>query len=161
MPNLVALQLDNFLPYRLSVLTNIVSSAIAGAYRERFCLSIPAWRVLAVLANCPDLSAAEVAQQTAMDKVAVSRAVRGLLQDGRLERRVARADRRRSVLRLTATGRQVHIAVAPVALAYERSLLQSLTRAERIALDRALHILLGRAVEIGPLTKGRVAVAHV
>ncbi|HEY5101295.1 MAG TPA: MarR family winged helix-turn-helix transcriptional regulator [Steroidobacteraceae bacterium] len=154
MPHPVALQLDTFLPYRLSVLTNILSSAIAGAYRERFNLSIPAWRVLAVLANCPDLSAAEVAQRTAMDKVAVSRAVRGLLQDGRLERRVARGDRRRSVLRLTAAGRQVHIAVAPVALAYEHSLLQSLTRAERIALDRALHILLGRAVEIGPLTKG-------
>jgi DNA-binding MarR family transcriptional regulator len=154
MPNPVALQLDSFLPYRLSVLTNIVSSAIAGAYRERFSLSIPAWRVVAVLANFPDLSAAEVAQRTAMDKVAVSRAVSGLLQDGRLERRVARGDRRRSVLRLTAAGRQVHVAVAPVALAYEHSLLQSLTRAERLALDRALHILLGRAVEIGPLTKG-------
>jgi DNA-binding MarR family transcriptional regulator len=154
MQNPVALQLDRFLPYRLSVLTNIVSSAIAGAYRERFCLSIPAWRVLAVLANCPDLSAAEVAQRTAMDKVAVSRAVRGLLQDGRLERRVARGDRRRSVLRLTAAGRRVHVAVAPVALAYEHALLQSLTSAERIALDRALRILRGRALEIGALTKG-------
>jgi DNA-binding MarR family transcriptional regulator len=148
------LQLDNFLPYRLSVLTNLVSTAIAGAYRERFGLSIPAWRVLAVLANCPDLSAAEVAQRTAMDKVAVSRAVRALLREGRLERRVARADRRRSVLRLTAAGRHVHVAVAPVALAYERSLLRSLTRAERSALARALHILLGRAIAIGPLTKG-------
>lgn len=154
MSNPLLLQLDNFLPYRLSVLTNLVSTAIAGAYRERFGLSIPAWRVLAVLASCPDLSAAEVAQRTAMDKVAVSRAVRALLREGRLERRVARTDRRRCELRLTAAGRRVHVAVAPVALTYERSLLQSLTRAERSALDRALHILLGRAIQIGPLTKG-------
>jgi DNA-binding MarR family transcriptional regulator len=63
------------------VLTNLISSAIAGAYRERFGLSIPEWRVLAVLANSPDLSAAEVAQRTAMDKVAVSRAVRSLLNE--------------------------------------------------------------------------------
>jgi DNA-binding MarR family transcriptional regulator len=153
MPKPVLLQLENFLPYRLSVLTNLVSSAIAGAYRERFGLSIPEWRVLAVLASSPDLSAAEVVQRTAMDKVAVSRAVRALLNEGRLERRMARTDRRRSVLRLTAAGRHVHAGVAPFALAYERSLLQPLSRGERIALDRALHILLGRATEIGPLRK--------
>ena len=148
-----ALLLENFLPYRLSVLTNLVSTAIAGAYRERFALSIPEWRVLAVLANSPDLSAAEVAQRTAMDKVAVSRAVRALLKAARLERRMAHADRRRSVLRLTTAGRQVHSGVAPFALAYERALLQPLSRAERRALGRALDILLGRALQIGPLTK--------
>jgi DNA-binding MarR family transcriptional regulator len=154
MSNPHLLQLENFLPYRLSVLTNLVSTAIAGAYRQRFGLSIPAWRVVAVLANSPDLSAAQVAQRTAMDKVAVSRAVGALLREARLERRVARADRRRSVLRLTAAGRRVHAAIAPVALAYERSLLKSLTRAERIALERSLRILLGRAAQIGPLAKG-------
>ncbi len=148
MPN-PALQLENFLPYRLSVLTNLVSGAIAGAYRERFGLAVSEWRVLAVLAHSPELSAAEVAQRTAMDKVAVSRAVSALLKSARLERRVARADRRRSVLRLTMAGRRVHARVAPVALAYERSLLQPLTRAERMALDRTLDILLGRALQIG------------
>ena len=90
MSNPHLLQLDNFLPYRLSVLTNLVSTAIAGAYRERFGLSIPAWRVLAVLANSPDLSAAEVGQRTAMDKVAVSRAVRALLREHRIEVLVCR-----------------------------------------------------------------------
>jgi DNA-binding MarR family transcriptional regulator len=152
MPKL-ALRLEKFLPYRLSVLTNLVSSAIAGAYRERFGLAVSEWRVLAVLANSPDLSAAEVAQRTAMDKVAVSRAVGSLLKRARLERRMARADRRRSVLRLTAAGRRVHAQVAPVALAYERSLLRPLSRAERIALDCTLDILLGRVLQIGPLGK--------
>jgi DNA-binding MarR family transcriptional regulator len=147
------LRLESFLPYRLSVLTNLVSSAIAGAYRERFALSVSEWRVLAVLANTPDLSAAEVAERTAMDKVAVSRAVRSLLKSARLERRVARADRRRSVLRLTAAGRRVHREVAPVALAYEHALLQPLADAERRVLDRTLDMLLGRALQIGPLGK--------
>jgi DNA-binding MarR family transcriptional regulator len=147
------LRLEDFLPYRLSVLTNLLSSAIAGAYRERFALAISEWRVLAVLANSADLSAAEVAQRTAMDKVAVSRAVRSLLKSARLERRIARADRRRSVLRLTAAGRRVHRQVAPVALAYERALLQPLSAAERVALDRTLDVLLGRVLQIGPLGK--------
>jgi len=154
MPKPDLLQLENFLPYRLSVLTNLVSTAIAGSYRERFGLSIPAWRVLAVLANSPDLSAAEVAQRTAMDKVAVSRAVRALLNARRVARRVAHADRRRSVLRLTAAGRRVHAAVAPVARAYERSLLQVLPRTERVALDRALRILGERALLLGGPSQG-------
>jgi DNA-binding MarR family transcriptional regulator len=74
------LELERFLPYRLSVLANTMSAAIAGAYAERFQLSIPEWRVLAVLARAPGLSAAQVAERTAMDKVAVSRAVAALVR---------------------------------------------------------------------------------
>src|SRR5687768_15252034 len=109
------LQLDKFLPYRLSVLANVVSTAIAGAYAQRFGLSIPEWRVLAVLADAPNLSAAEVAQRTAMDKVAVSRAVASLLRARRIERRIARSDRRRSVLRLSGSGQRVYAQVVPFA----------------------------------------------
>ena len=69
------LHLEGFLPYRLSVLSNTVSSAIAAAYFANFGLSIPEWRIVAVLAANPGLSAAEVTARTAMDKVAVSRAV--------------------------------------------------------------------------------------
>ena len=55
------LDLDRFLPYRLSVLTNHVSDAIARQYSERFDLTIPEWRVMAALGNTPGLSASEVA----------------------------------------------------------------------------------------------------
>ena len=144
------LHLEKFLPYRLSVLSNTVSSAIAAAYFMNFGLSIPEWRVMAVLAMTPDLSAAEVAQRTAMDKVAVSRAVASLLGEGRIVRKTARADRRRSLLRLSAAGRRVYAQVVPVALAYERDLLAPLTRKDREVVDRAVRILLGRATEIGP-----------
>ncbi len=150
MPSRTPLQLDHFLPYRLSVLSNTVSTAIAGAYQQRFRLTIPEWRVMAVLAMTPDLSAAEVAQRTAMDKVAVSRAVRLLLERRRIARRVARSDRRRSLLRLSAAGKRVYARVVPFALDYERALIRPLTARERTMLDRALSILLGRAAEIGP-----------
>jgi DNA-binding MarR family transcriptional regulator len=151
MPARTPLQLENFLPYRLSVLSNTVSGAIAGAYQERFGLSIPEWRVLCVLATTPNLSAAEVAQRTAMDKVAVSRAVSALLKQRRLERRTARADRRRSVLRLSKGGELVYAQVVPFAQAYERELIRPLAARELATLDRALRILLGRATEMGPM----------
>ncbi len=144
------LELDRFLPYRLSVLSNTVSTAIAGAYHQRFGLTIPEWRVMAVLANTPDLSAAEVAQRTAMDKVAVSRAVASLLRQKRIARQMARADRRRSLLQLSAAGKRVDAQVVPFALAYERALIAPLSAQERATIDRAIRILLGRATEMGP-----------
>ncbi|MEP7247066.1 MAG: MarR family transcriptional regulator [Gammaproteobacteria bacterium] len=145
-----SLELDRFLPYRLSVLSNTVSTAIAGAYSQRFGLTIPEWRVVAVLARSPGLSAAEVAQRTAMDKVAVSRAVGSLLKQRRIARQMARSDRRRSLLQLSAGGRRVYSEVVPFALAYERALIEPLSARERATLDRALRILLGRATEMGP-----------
>ena len=88
-----SLDLEHFLPYRLSVLSNRVSGAIARVYSERFGLGVTEWRVMAVLGRYPDLSAGEVAQRTAMDKVAVSRAVAGLVDAGRVERETHGDDR--------------------------------------------------------------------
>jgi len=150
MAKVTTLELDRFLPYRLSVLSNIVSTAISGAYEKRFGLTIPEWRVMAVLAMTPGLSAAEVAQRTAMDKVAVSRAVASLLRARRIVRQTARADRRRSLLRLSAAGEKVYAQVVPMALDYERDLLAPLSLKYREVVDRAIRILLGRAAEIGP-----------
>src|SRR4051812_29557256 len=144
------LHLDRFLPYRLSVLSNTVSSAIAAAYFSNFGLSIPEWRVMAVLAANPGLSAAEVTARTAMDKVAVSRAVATLLAIGRLRRTTAANDRRRTHLELTTAGENVYARVVPMALEYERSLMTPLSKRDRATLDRVLRGLLGRAVELGP-----------
>ena len=77
--------LEEFLPYRLSILSNTVSSSIASTYEKRFGLSIPEWRVIAVLGRFPGISAVEVAQRTMMDKVAVSRAVSKLIKRGRID----------------------------------------------------------------------------
>jgi DNA-binding MarR family transcriptional regulator len=144
------LHLENFLPYRLSVLSNTVSGAIAAAYFDHFGLTIPEWRVMAVLAANPGLSAAEVTARTAMDKVAVSRAVAALLAAGRLRRTTAKSDRRRTHLELTPAGMRVYAQVVPMALDYERHLIAPLSKKDRESLDRLLRILLGRAVELGP-----------
>lgn len=136
-----SLDLEHFLPYRLSVLSNRVSGAIARVYSERFGLGVTEWRVMAVLGRYPQLSAGEVAQRTAMDKVAVSRAVAGLVDAGRVERETHGDDRRRSVLRLTAEGRAIHDAVAPLALGFERRLLDGMAADERDVLFRLLDRL--------------------
>jgi DNA-binding MarR family transcriptional regulator len=143
-----SLQLDRFLPYRLSVLTNTVSRALARRYEERFGLTIPQWRVVAVLGRESDLSASEVARRTVMDKVTVSRAVAGLLADARVLRETDPDDRRRTLLRLAPAGRSIYRRIVPLARTYERSLLRALDRDERAQLDHLLTRLTARAHDL-------------
>ena len=137
------LELERFLPYRLSILSNRVSQAIAREYTERFSLSMTEWRVMAVLArfNGEGMSAREVAERTAMDKVAVSRALARLNSAGRVSRSTDGGDKRRSVLRLTAKGWKIHDTVAPRARAHERELLGHLTADEKRVLAKILDKL--------------------
>jgi DNA-binding MarR family transcriptional regulator len=146
------LHLELFVPYRLSVLTNIVSQSIADTYEREFGLTIPQWRVIAVLARYPDLSQIEVAERTAMDKVAVSRAVQGLLAARRLVRSYDAGDRRRSRLRLSSAGKSVYTRVAPLALSYEKKLLDALSPADRKALERLIGRLMERAKRLAAPT---------
>ena len=135
------LDLEHFLPYRLSVLSNRVSGAIARVYSERFGLGVTQWRVMAVLGRYPGLSASEVAQRTAMDKVAVSRAVAGLIEAGRVQRDTHDDDRRRCVLNLSDAGHLIHDEVAPLALAFQQRLLGGMADSERELLFRLLDRL--------------------
>ena len=136
-----ALELERFLPYRLSVLSNRISDAIAREYSQRFALGVTEWRVMAVLGRWPGLSASDVARRTAMDKVAVSRAVARLLDAGRLLREAHGDDRRRSVLRLSPAGQAIHDEVVPQALDFERRVLEGVDPAERALLFRLLDRL--------------------
>lgn len=139
------LDLDHFLPYRLSVLTNRVSSAIARQYADRFGMTIPEWRVMAVLGQGDELSAREVAQRTAMDKVQVSRAVASLVAAKRVQRQADGTDGRVSRLSLTRRGRAIYDEIVPLALHLEELLLAPLSSAERSALD-ALMLKLARQI---------------
>jgi DNA-binding MarR family transcriptional regulator len=143
MPRPAVLDLEHFLPYRLSVLSNRISQAIATRYAQRFALGVTEWRVVAVLGRYPDLSAGGVAARTAMDKVAVSRAVAKLLERGLVERDTHGDDRRRSVLALSRDGQRIYDEIAPLALDLERRLLSRLDAGERAALDALLDKLAG------------------
>lgn len=147
-PDAPVLELDRFLPYRLSVLSNRISLIIARRYQQRFGLSVTQWRVMAVLGRYPGLSAGAVAERTAMDKVAISRAIAGLLQRDLVLRDIHDTDRRRSVLELSAAGQRVYAEVAPLALAYERALLDAINDAEYAQLERLITRLATRCEEI-------------
>jgi len=133
--------LSDFLPYRLSVLSNKIGRAIADQYEEKFQLSLAEWRVMAVLGEDKQLSAGQVAQRTAMDKVAVSRAVGKLLDAGRIVRHFSEKDRRRSILSLSESGHEIYSQIVPIALGYEEKLLTHLSSEEQRFLNSLLDKL--------------------
>jgi DNA-binding MarR family transcriptional regulator len=144
----ISLILEEFLPYRLSVLTNTISRALARLYEERFGLTVAEWRVLAVLARFGAMSANAVCERTAMDKVQVSRAVARAADGGLVHRAVDEADRRRLVLSLTAQGRSVHDQIVPLAGDLQRHLLAALADDEVEPFYAMLDRLYGRALDL-------------
>jgi DNA-binding MarR family transcriptional regulator len=143
------LDLEHFLPYRLSVLSNRVSDAIARQYSDRFGLTIPEWRIMAVLGGTPALSARDVAERTAMDKVQVSRAVESLVRARRVARTEDAQDGRISRLALTAKGRAIYDEVVPLALHLEEVFLSALKPDERRQLDALMAKLSRQAHLLG------------
>jgi DNA-binding MarR family transcriptional regulator len=144
MPRHAPIELEKFIPYQLSIVSNTVSQAIADEYQQRFDLGTTEWRVMAVLARYDGegLSARQVARLTATDKVAISRALARLVEKGRVLRRVHAGDKRRSVLRLSSAGWRIHDAVAPLARRHEREFLERLSTEERCWLTGILDKLM-------------------
>ena len=140
-----ALELENFLPYRLSILAQIVSESLHTLYAGPFDLTVTQWRVMAALGRFAPLTASDVGQRIVMDKVAVSRAVASLMKRGLVERATDQADRRRASLRLSARGRAMHARIVPIARAYEERLYAALAADERRSFDALTDRLLAHA----------------
>ena len=136
-----ALRLDGYLPYRLSVASNAVSRLIARAYEDRFGLTIPQWRLIAVLAEDGPLTQQAIGARTVMDKVTVSRATQGLVKRRLLQRVPHDADGRSHHLALSKAGERLYSEVSPVALEYEARLLQQFDPAAVEELKRVLRHL--------------------
>jgi len=143
-----SLILEDFLPYRLSVLSNTISRALARLYEQRFGLTVAEWRIMAVLARFGPLSANAVCDRTAMDKVQVSRAVARAVDNGLVDRGIDAVDRRRSVLTLTPKGRGIHDQIVPLATNLQAHLLASLAPEENDQLCDMLSRLYVRAREL-------------
>jgi len=135
------LNLETYLPYRLSVASNKVSALISKAYEARFGLTIPQWRLLAILSEGQPLSQQTLVSRTAMDKVTVSRAAQALITRGVVQSKPSDKDRRAVELSLTAAGVSIVQDVAPVALAFEKSLIEAIGGPAAERLDMMLRKL--------------------
>src|SRR5882762_7871702 len=131
-------ELGKYLPFRLTVLTNRLTRRVAQFYSQRYKLTAPEWRTMAVLGQSGAMSANSVILQTTMDKVRVSRAVAKLLKAGYITRDADPEDRRRAILALTPKGAEIYRQIVPLVQDIEAELLRALNATERAGLDSAL-----------------------
>ncbi len=139
------LNLQAFLPYRLSIASNAVSARIAREYQSRFGLKIPEWRLMAVLGEGKPMTQRELVAATLMDKVTVNRAAKALAERALIARQAHRSDGRSHHLILSDAGRALYDEIVPAALAMEQKLLKSLSAEQRAQLDAMLATLIAAA----------------
>ena len=146
-----SLTLEEFIPYRLSFTSNLVSDTIARAYEALFGLSIPEWRLIAVVAETGGVTQLEVRRRTRMDKVTVSRAAAALVARGLLAREANAEDKRSHLLRLSDAGRALYRAVAPEALALEARIFAAFTPEEVASLKAMLRRIDADTLALGAM----------
>lgn len=143
------LDLERFLPFRLNRLADAVSRQLAEVYQERFGIDVPRWRIIATLGPGRSFTAQAIAESTRMHKTRVSRAVAELNAQGMLTGAASPADRRETLLALTAKGRRLYHKLVPLALAREQELFSCLGPAQLEAFLGALQRL-ERGLDVTP-----------
>ncbi len=144
----VALKLEEFMPYRLTVCAALVSQALSRVYSERYRIGIPEWRVLAALGQFGAMTGKSIGVHSTMHKTKVSRAVALLEKRKLVTRRANRADLREAFLSLTPAGEDMYREIAPIALDFGRRLMEAVDPADRAALDEAITRLTVRSAQL-------------
>lgn len=133
-------QHDNVLA-SIHVLSNRITRAFESRLESNHGLSVPEWRVLLSLVSQSGLTAKDIHERWAMDKMAVSRAVRRLVSQGRVKRNKNPGDARSYVLAITKKGTRLFQKILPSAEARYHEILSGLTVKEQRLLKRILKKL--------------------
>ncbi len=141
----VPLKLDEFLPYRLNVVANLVSLALSRIYVDRYGIGVPEWRILVTLGEFEVMTAKAVGAHSHMHKTKVSRAMSALERRKLIVRRENRDDRREALLSLTPAGRAIYHDLAPGARDFAHRLFETIDPADREAFERAVDRLTERS----------------
>lgn len=148
-PNGSNLNVEDFLTFRVNRLSNALRTNLTKRYLEEFSLSLPEWRLLALIARFAPLRFSEVTSRSSMDKGQVSRTLRVMAKRGFTKMKVIRNRGSRStealaapvMVSITPKGRAQYRAVLPVARKRQAELLLTLSAADRLALYSILEKL--------------------
>lgn len=144
------LHVEDFLTFRITRLSNALRTNLTKPYLEEFELSLPEWRLLALIARFAPMRFSEVTNRSNMDKGQVSRTLRVMEKRGWAKLKVIRTGGSRSrdalaapvMVSITAKGKALYSAVLPVARRRQAELLMTLSETDRLALYTVLDKLL-------------------
>lgn len=136
------LNVEDFLTFRLTRLSNALRTNLTKPYLEEFELSLPEWRLLALVARFAPMRFSEVTARSGMDKGQVSRTLRvmadrGLTKMKTIKDRVSRSTEALAapvMVSVTPKGLTLYKAVLPVARRRQADMLLTLSESERTSL---------------------------
>ena len=134
--------LARFLPYHINR-TGVRLVTAFGNELERFDLTVPMWRVLAVLWQNRELKVTDLIADTAIEQSTLSRLLVAMEKRGLLTRQRNTADARAVLVKLTPAGRKLTKTLIPLALRNERVALRGFSPEEA----EQLYGMLGRIFE--------------
>ena len=144
----VPLRLEEFLPYRITLLANIMAEALSRIYAKRYHIGIAEWRVLVTLGQYGVMTGKAIGAHSHMHKTKVSRAVRMLESRQLVMRRANRGDLREALLSLTPAGVDIYRDLAPAALVFAQRLVAAVEPCDQAGMDRVLTALTDSAAQL-------------
>lgn len=135
------LDLQKFLPYRISVIEQQISRAIAERYSAQHDLTRFEWRVLATLGMFENITAKDVCEFTLMEKMQVSRAINSLQRKDLITQQKNPHDNRNILLNLSDKGQQLYLKIVPGVLEEEQKIFSVLSNDELQAFNNIVEKL--------------------
>jgi len=136
------LNVEEFLTFKLTRLSNSLRTNLTKPYLEQFDLSVPEWRLLALVARFAPMRFSEVTVRSGMDKGQVSRTLRVMASRGLTKTKIIKDRGSRStealaapvMVSITPKGTSLYKAVLPVARKRQADILLTLSESERVSL---------------------------
>lgn len=143
------LHVEDFLTFRLTRLSNALRTNLTKPYLEEFDVSVPEWRLLAMITRFSPLRFSELTSRSSMDKGQVSRTLRLMTKRGLIKMKALRTRGSQAtealaapvVVSITAAGKTLYKSVLPVARRHQAEILMTLSDTERVALYETLDRL--------------------
>ena len=134
--------------YHLSFTSELIGIRQELMLQEECGLTLSEWRIMSVVASFTPIASKDITRVTTLNKVAVSRSISRLTEDGLIERTVSDNDNRMQYLSLTREGRQRFRKARQVFERWSDSLLGDLGSDEVRQLKQTLMKLRKRLGEI-------------
>jgi MarR family transcriptional regulator, organic hydroperoxide resistance regulator len=135
------LDLDNYLPYLVNRVGSIIAEQYGSEALAPYRLSIPMWRVVAVLADKGGQRQIDLAELTSIEVSTLSRIVTRLVHMGVVTRTRAVASPREVVVKLTPKGQSQVARLIPIAHRYEADAVADVKPADLAVLKHCLRLV--------------------
>jgi DNA-binding MarR family transcriptional regulator len=138
-----AIQLDSFVPYRMSLLVHRMTLANSELYAKHHRLTVQEWRVLSIIADSGPLVPAEIRRLGTQDKSTISWAIKRMQKRNLLTRKPRASDGRTFEVALSDEGWKYYRHLKPIAERKAQGVLRRLTSSEATELHRLIDKLDG------------------